>query len=113
MKDHSIKFNFIENRFSYELPLLGVDLDFIKQRKSEVLDCMQQLSKKCGEINIASSAGVAEFNRANKLVSYYFDALCKLNHKERQLSGGDIALTQEQQLQHSVRMREFYRERTK
>ncbi len=113
MKDHSIKFNFIENRFSYELPLLGVDLDFINNRKSEVLDCMQQLSKKCGDINIASSAGVADFDKANKLVRYYFDALCKLNYKEQQLLGNGIELTEEQQLRHSITMREFYRERTK
>lgn len=112
MSNCNIKFNFIENRFSYELPLIGVDLDFIKNRKLEVADCLQQLSKKCGEINIASKDGVTDFDKANKLVRYYFDAMCKLNAKERQLLGHKILLNDEQQEEKAIRMREFYKEKT-
>lgn len=112
MSNYNIKFNFTEKRFSYELPLLGVDLAFVVQRKAEVFDCMQQLSKKCGEINIACKEGVADFEKANKLVRYYFDAICKLNTKERQLLGYKISLSDEQKEEKAIRMREFYKEKT-
>ncbi len=112
MKNNAIEFNFIEHRFEYELPLLGVDLDFVRQRKAELELCMQQLSKRCEEINIASALGVSEFDRANKLVRYYFNAMCKLNYKERQLLGHELVLTDEQQDKHQIRMREYYREKT-
>jgi len=85
--DHTIKFEFIEHRFDYQLPLLNVDLDFVVDRKAEVIDCMEQLAKKVSEINIASKEGVADFSKANDLVKYYFYALATLNDKQEVLSG--------------------------
>lgn len=87
MRDHTIKFKFIEHRFNYELPLLNVDLDFVADRKAEVINCMEQLAKKIPEINIASREGVADFSKANDLVKYYFYALATLNDKQDILSG--------------------------
>ena len=113
MKKHEIKFSFIRNQFDYELPLVGVDLDFISKRKAEIQDCMQQLATRTSQINIASAQGVADFELASKLVKYYWYAMCTVKHKERALLGYDVELTEEQKERHEVYLREQFREKTK
>lgn len=83
-----IKYIFAEFRFDYELPLLGVDLDFIKERRNELNECLQLLANKVGQINIASAKGVADFDTASKLVKYYHFARVTLDLKENILTGG-------------------------
>ncbi len=87
MKSHKIGFKFSSRSFSYTLPFTGVDLQFLKERKLEILDCMKQLAERTTEINIASKEGVVEFDLANELVKYYFYALLLVNNKEKQLLG--------------------------
>lgn len=82
-----IKYVFAEFSFNYELPLLGVDLEFIKERRIELNDCLQKLAKKIGQINIASKKGAADFDTANKLVKYYHFAKVTLDIKESVLLG--------------------------
>ncbi len=113
MKSHEIKFSFIHNQFNYELPLLGVDLDFISKRKAEIQDCMQQLATRTSQINIASAQGVADFEIASKLVKYYWYAMCTVKHKESALMGYNAELTEEQKESHEVYMREQYKEKTR
>ena len=99
-----IKFEFIINRFDYKLPLLGVDLEFTKARRVEILDCMRQLGKKMPEINIASLNGVTEFDTANKLVKYYYHALVTVNNKQHLLINGERVQTEEETAKFAVYM---------
>ena len=108
-----ITFEFIEQRFDYKLPLLGVDVQFTKNRRNEILSCMQQLAKKVSEINIASSKGVADFALANKLVKYYYYALSTVNQKEDLLINGPRVISDKERLSHEVIMREHTKERTR
>lgn len=103
---NEIKFEFIINRFDYILPLLGVDLEYTKARREEILDCMRQLGKKMPEINIASLKGVTEFDTANKLVKYYYHALVTVNNKEHILINGERVQTEEEKAKFSVYMYE-------
>lgn len=113
MEKHKIKFKFVNNRFNYDLPLIGVDLDFINERKNEIQDCMQQLATRTSQINIASAQGVADFELASKLVKYYWYAMCTVKHKEKALMGYENVLTEEQEENKAVRMREWYKEKTR
>lgn len=87
MSNHKIEFKFARHNFQYDLPILGVDLEFVAARKLEVIECMYQLAKKIPNINIASKEGVAAFSLANDLVKYYFYALVLLENKRKVLSG--------------------------
>ena len=93
MKSNEIEFNFTRHNFSYTLPLLNVDLDFLKDRRCEVIGCMRQLAKRTADINIATKKGVAEFSLANELVKYYFYALITIEEKQEILSSGKVENT--------------------
>ncbi|MCP4985206.1 MAG: hypothetical protein GY928_03785, partial [Colwellia sp.] len=54
MKNHSIKYKFVVPAFAYELPLTGVDLDYLTARREDIQSCLAQLAKEIGSINIAS-----------------------------------------------------------
>jgi len=81
MKNHKIEFKFILNRFNYTLPLLGVDLDFLRLRREEVNSCLTQLAKKISTINIASKEGVFEMQIAYELIKHYHYARVLINLK--------------------------------
>lgn len=110
MNNNKIEFKFSSKLFSYTLPLIGVDLEFVRDRKREIFSCMKQLANKTAEINIASKGGVAEFELANELVKYYFYALLLVNNKEKQLLG--IAESYDKD-KYAVYMHEQTREKTK
>ncbi|HHZ69072.1 MAG TPA: hypothetical protein EYN54_02055 [Methylococcaceae bacterium] len=73
---------------------LTADIDYIEARFEELKICYQQLAKKVGEINIASSAGAYEFDIANSLVSYYKCSAVDLNNKRECLLHVDRPLTE-------------------
>ena len=69
-----IKYVFQAHKFDYQLPLVGVDVEFLKTRREEVRFCFGRLSQRIGQINIVTSEGVAEIDIAAKLTKYYFYA---------------------------------------
>jgi hypothetical protein len=108
-----IKYKFVEHRYNYELPLLGVDLDFLAERKIEIKQCLEQLAIKIGQLNIASAKGVSELNLANKLVKYYWYAMCTVKKREALLVNGDMEMSAEEIERQAVYMHKATRERTK
>lgn len=113
MSIHEVKFKFIENRHPYSLPVLGVDLEFIKDRRCEIISCMRQLAKKVSEINIADENGMIEFDKANKLVRYYYFALRLINAKEEILTNGERVISKEERESQAVYMHNEMREKTR
>lgn len=91
---NAIEFKFIENRFDYKLPLVGVDVEFLNKRRAEVYNCLYELAKVVGAVNIASKEGVADFDKCNKLVKYYHYALITINSKHDALVNGKRKITQ-------------------
>ena len=89
MSKHEIEFTFSRHGFDYKLPLTGVDLDFLKDRRCEVIGCMQQLAKRVKDINIATKEGVSEFSLASELVKYYYYALVVIESKQDILTNGE------------------------
>ncbi len=87
MMNHSIEYKLIVRAFDYELPLTGVDLDYLAARREDIQTCLAQLARDIGSINIASKKGVYEFDLANGLVKWYWYALCRINHQEEVLTG--------------------------
>lgn len=81
MKNHKIEFKFIENRFNYDLPLIDVDLEFLQERRVEIVSCIGQLSSRIGEINLASRNSVSEMDKSHKLLAWYHAALHTINAK--------------------------------
>ncbi len=114
MKNHSIEYKFIVRAFDYELPLTGVDLDYLAARREDIQDCLNQLAKKIGSINIASPKGVGEFDVANGLVKWYWLALTKVNNKHKLLTGTytESTLTSAQIVAREDRMGKEFKERT-
>ena len=88
--NNEIVFKFIQHRFDYKLPDSGIDLEFLKDRRCEVIGCMQQLAKKVSSINIATKKGVSEFEIASQLVKYYFFALVLIESKQDDLTNGTV-----------------------
>jgi len=105
-----VKYAFNANRFDYELPLTGVDVEFLKERREEVRDCFTQLAKRIGQINIVTSTGVSEMDTAAKLTKYYFYAAKCIENKYLDLTTDRLNRpTTEAQEKY---LREMYRERS-
>ena len=76
-----INFEFIIRKFDYKLPLVGVDLVFLAERRAEIVICIGKLASRIAEINIASRSGVVDMDKATKVLRWYHDALRLLNEK--------------------------------
>ena len=90
MKNHKIEFIFIERQFDYKLPLVGVDVEFLKLRRAEIHECVRLLGEEIGRINIASKQGVSDIDKASKLVKYYFYAGRQVDSKYKQLTEAPV-----------------------
>lgn len=111
-KRFKIKYSFQGQKFDYALPILGVDVEFLKARREEVRDCFAQLSLRIGKINIVTSTGVAEMDTAAKLSKYYFYASKLIERKYLDLTVVKRVANEEERLSNEKHMREMYRERT-
>ena len=117
MKDYTIKFEFIGQRFNYSLPMLvnneRPSKEFLSERKKEILSCMEQLATRVSEINIASAKGLADFGLANQLVRHYFYALMTVNSYFEMTYGEKAEKSEEEKEAYSVYMHNQTRERTR
>lgn len=77
-----IKPHFFEQRFAYELPLIGVDLEFLAERRKEAVFCITEMQKKIGEINIGKLSGVWELETVCKVLKWHHAALKVINTKD-------------------------------
>jgi len=105
-----IKYEFCVNNFDYLLPLTGVDVEFLMERRKEVRECIFKLSERIGQINIVTSKGVAEMEVAAKLTKYYFYASKHLESKYLDLTTDrtNDPVSEE----YAKHMREMHREKT-
>ena len=86
MKTNKIEFEFIEHKFDYSLPLIGIDLDFLVDRRVDIVLCIERLAKRIANINLASRYGITEMSMATKLLSWYHNALREINSKTYMLN---------------------------
>ena len=109
-----IGYSFAIPEFDYILPLTGVDVEFLKERRKEVRYCFEQLAKRIGQINIVTSKGVAEMDTASKLTKYYFYAAKCIENKYLDLTTDRLTRkpTREETESYENHMREMYRERS-
>ena len=85
MKNPKIEYKFIDRAFAYDLPLLGVDIEFLAERRKEAVFCITQVKSKIGEINIGNLRGVQELELACKVLHWCHAALKKINYKDYML----------------------------
>jgi len=78
-KRFKIKHEFITHKFQYTLPLVGVDIEFLKVRRREVYLAIQELAKEIPKVNIANRNGMDEMDKVAHLLRWYHDALRLLN----------------------------------
>lgn len=83
-----ITFEFTTRRFEYSLPFAGVSLEFIAERRKEIINCTTQLNDKIKTINITTKEGVSDFSTCEHLVKYYFRAWALLNYTETEMIYG-------------------------